>query len=154
MKLPPDWNEFIGLLSSHRVRFLVVGAHALAAHGRPRATLDLDLFVDPTEANARRLGAALADFGFAAAARAWRRLARADRMVTLGLPPLQIDVMTSITGVSFRRAWAGRHLGRFGAHDVGFLGEAELRANKGATGRVKDRLDLELLDEARPRRRR
>ena len=153
MKLPPDWNEFIGLLSSHRVRFLVIGAHALAAHGRPRATLDLDLLVAPTEPNARRLGAALADFGFPAAARAWRRLAKPDRMVTLGTPPLQIDILTSITGVSFARAWKGRHRGRFGTHDVAFLGETELRINKGATGRTKDRLDLELLNETQPRRR-
>lgn len=59
MKVPPDWSEFIGLLCSHRVRFLIVGAHALALHGRPRATQDLDVLVEPTAENARRLGAAL-----------------------------------------------------------------------------------------------
>lgn len=68
MKLPPAWREFIGSLCSHRARFLVVGAHALAAHGRPRATQDIDILVEPTRANARRVCAALADFGFTALA--------------------------------------------------------------------------------------
>jgi len=108
VKLPPDWNEFLGLLGSHRVRFLVVGAHALAAHGRPRATQDLDVLVQPTEANARRVGAALRDFGFPALGRAWRRFAKGACVAQLGHPPLQIDVLTSITGVSFAEAWRGR----------------------------------------------
>src|SRR5438309_1647376 len=73
VNLPPDWSAFIGLLCSHRVRFLVVGAHALAASGRPRATQDLDVLVEPTAANARRLGLALAEFGFGAlAGEAWQ----------------------------------------------------------------------------------
>jgi hypothetical protein len=93
VKLPPDWSELIGLLCSHRVRFLIVGAHALAACGRPRATQDLDVLVEPTAANARRLCAALADFGFPALARASARFARPDRMATLGTPPLQKDLL-------------------------------------------------------------
>ncbi|MCC6522808.1 MAG: hypothetical protein IT373_09120 [Polyangiaceae bacterium] len=129
------------------MRFLVVGAHALAANGRPRATQDLDLVVEPTLANARRLGAALADFGFAALAQEWRRFAEPDRMATLGRVPLRIDVMTTISGVSFRDAWRGRLEGKLGPHVVGFLGRAELIANKRASGRTKDLLDLALLDE-------
>jgi hypothetical protein len=104
MELPADWNEFIALLRSHRVRFLIVGAHALAANGRPRATRDLDVFVAASEANACRLGAALADFGFKALAKQWRRLAKPEQMVILGHPPLRIDVLTTISGVSFARA--------------------------------------------------
>ena len=74
VKLPLDWNEFIGLSNSHHVRFLIVGAHALAANGRPRATQDLDIFVEPALDNARRPGEALAEFGFPALAREWRRM--------------------------------------------------------------------------------
>src|SRR2546423_932235 len=92
MELPREWSELIDSLVSHRVRFLVVGAHALAAHGRPRATQDLDLFVEPTRANARRLGAALADFGYAALAADWAKFAERDRMATLGREPLRIDI--------------------------------------------------------------
>ena len=154
MKLPHDWSEFFASLTSHRVRFLIVGAHALAAHGRPRATQDLDVWVEPTEANASRLGAALGDFGFPGLARSWRRLARAERMVTLGVPPLQIDIMTSITGVAFRDAWRRRVTIRFGDHEVPFLCRADLVSNKQSTGRAKDLLDIELLKEASPRGRR
>src|SRR5215470_6026261 len=76
MNLPPDWSELIESLLSHRVRFLVVGAHALAAHGRPRATQALDLFVDPTESNAQRLGAALFEFGYPGLARTVEKVHR------------------------------------------------------------------------------
>lgn len=134
MNLPPDWRELIALLSSHRVRFLIVGAHALAVHGRPRATQDLDIFVDPTLANARRLGAALADFGYPALARAWRRFAARDRMATLGVEPLRIDLLTSITGVDFRTAWKGRQTIDLDGVAVGVLGRDELLANKRAAG--------------------
>jgi hypothetical protein len=154
MKLPPDWTALIGLLCAEGVRFLVVGAHALAVHGRPRATGDLDLFVEPTAENARRLGAALAAFGFGALARQARRFAERDRMATLGQPPLRIDLLTSISGVSFDRAWKGRVTVRVGRYSIGFLGRREFIANKRAAGRAKDALDLALLDEARPRRRR
>jgi hypothetical protein len=143
------------LLTSHRVRYLVVGAHAVAAAGRPRATQDLDLFVEPTAENAVRIGAALQAFGFGALARAAHRFAHADRMATLGAPPLQIDIMTSITGVSFQDAWAGREVARLGPIEVPFLGPRELVINKAASGRPKDLLDLALLEEvqALPRRR-
>jgi hypothetical protein len=152
VKLPPDWSELIGLLCAERVRFVVVGAHALAVHGRPRATGDLDILVDPTPANACRLGRALGAFGFAALARQAARFAEPDRMATLGHVPLRIDLMTSISGVSFARAWKGRATVRFGRHRVGFLGRKELVANKRATGRPKDLLDLELLREGVDRR--
>ncbi len=148
MKVPPDWSEFINLLLSHGVRFLIVGAHALAASGRPRATLDLDVFVEPTAANAKRLVAALQAFGFPALGDEAKSFAQADRMATLGREPLRIDVMTSITGVSFREAWKGRLVAHFGAHEVPFLGLAELVKNKLASGRLKDQLDVELLREA------
>lgn len=154
ISFPPEWSECIDLLCAHRVRFLVVGAHALAASGRPRATQDIDLWVEPSEANARRLGAALAEFGYRALARQWRRFTEVDRMATLGRPPLQIDILTTISGVTFATAWKGRRRLRHGQHWVGFLGERELIRNKRAAGRPKDLLDIELLKEVRPRRRR
>ena len=147
MKLPREWSELIGCLLSRRVRFLIVGAHALAAHGRPRATQDLDLLVEPTKANARRVGAALADFGYAELAREWTSFAERDRMATLGREPLRVDIMTSISGVDFATAWKGRAKTKYGRFTVGFLGKKELIANKRASGRTKDLLDLALLEE-------
>jgi len=130
------------------VRFLIVGAHALAANGRPRATQDIDFLVEPTLANAKRLGAALIDFGFAGLAEQWREFAKPDRMVTLGQPPLRIYVMTTITGVTFATARKGRLRTSAGGLVVGYLGRRELERNKSATGRAKDRADLALLAEA------
>ena len=150
---PPDWNEFIRLLRSHRVRFVIVGAHAVAAAGRPRATQDLDVLVEPTTSNAARLGRALRAFGFPVLADDAAQFAEIDRMATLGRPPLQIDVLTSITGVTFADAWAGRKTIRIGPLAVPFLGPRELVKNKAAAGRPKDRADLALLEEVTPRRR-
>ncbi len=147
MNLPRDWSEFISLLSDHGVRFLIVGAHAVAANGRPRATQDLDVWVQPTEDNARRLCAALVDFGFPALGSATAEFEAPERMATLGKPPLQIDIMTSIDGVQFDEAWTGRLTAQLGTHTVGFLGRAELIKNKRASGRPKDLLDIELLTE-------
>lgn len=147
VKLPRDWSEFIDLLNENRVRFLVVGAHALAANGRPRATQDLDIFVAPTLANAKRLGRALREFGFAELAKQSHRFAETDRLVTLGNPPLRIDIMTSITGVSFSKAWKGRIRASHNGSEIGFLGRRELIENKRATGRAKDAADLALLEE-------
>ena len=135
------------MLSFHRVAYLVVGAHALAVAGRPRATQDLDIFVDPGPENAARLGDALRAFGFPALADEAHRFAQPDRMATLGSPPLQIDVMTSITGLTFEEAWAGRVVARMGDVDVPFLGPDGLRRNKRASGRPKDIADLALLAE-------
>lgn len=145
--LPPDWNEFIGLLNEKRVRYLIVGAHALAANGRPRATQDLDVFIDPSKTNITRLASALRAFGFEALADESRRFEEPERMATLGTPPLRIDIMNHIDGVSFKEAWKGRLTAQFGDHQVHFLGLAELRANKLAAGRAKDLADLGLIDE-------
>ena len=153
MTLPPEWSEFIALLCAARVRFLIVGAHALAVHGRPRATGDLDILVEPTPANAARLATALKGFGFSDLARQTTELATPDRMATLGRPPLRIDVMTSISGVSFDEAWAGRRIVRFGGHRIGVLGRREFERNKRAAGRPQDLLDLALLPPKRKTRR-
>ena len=147
MNLPPDWNDLIAGLNRHGVRFLIVGAHALAANGRPRATQDLDIFVEPLLNNAQRLGEALRDFGFAALADEAHKFAEPDRMAVLGRPPLRIDIMTSIAGVDFDEAWRGRLEARFGEHEVSFLGRNELIRNKRAAGRPKDLLDVALLEE-------
>lgn len=145
--LPPDWNEFIGLLNARRVRFLVVGAHALAANGRPRATQDLDIFIERTPSNVARLAAALRAFGFGALADEARRFEEPERMCSLGTPPLRIDIMNHIDGVGFGAAWKGRLTAKFGEHRVHFLGLAQLRANKLAAGRAKDMADVALMEE-------
>ena len=105
MKLQVEWSELLRLLKRHGVRYLVVGGMAVAAHGRERYTKDLDLFVEPSERNAQRLGLALADFGFPKTAREWRRMADHYQILKLGREPNRIGLLTSIAGVGFAEAW-------------------------------------------------
>jgi hypothetical protein len=126
---------------------LLIGAHALAVHGKPRATTDLDVFVEPSRRNAKLVGAALADFGFAMTAAQWEHLATPDRMMRLGREPMRIDILNEISGVSFVTAWKNRILGDFAGHRVHVIGLREYRRNKRASGRPKDLLDLAILDE-------
>lgn len=146
MELQPEWNEFLRLLKHHGVRFVMVGGLAVAFHGHERYTKDLDVLVDPSEANARRLGKALVEFGFVATGRAWRRLTKPYQLLTLGVEPVRIDVLTSIGGVAFRSVWKGRGVLSTRDGDVPVIGLAELRANKLATGRPQDLADVAQLD--------
>lgn len=148
MTLHDDFREFLRLLISHRVRFVVVGAHALAAHGSPRYTGDLDVFVEPTAANARRLLAALHDFGFGALGLVERDFTRANRVAQLGYPPVRIDVLTGISGVGFGEAWRGRRRARLAGLQVPLLGVDEFIKNKRAAARPKDLADIALIQEA------
>lgn len=153
-KLHEDWIAFLKLLNAHRVRYLIVGAHAVAAHGRPRFTADLDVFVQPTLGNARRVVAAVEAFGFRGLTP--ERLVRPETLVFLGREPFRIDVLTSIDGVSWSDAWLGRKVGVLGTVRVAFLGGEQLVLNKVAAGRPKDIADLALLSEIglRPPRKR
>ena len=150
VKLNRDWAEFIELLISHRVRFLVVGAHALAAHGRPRYTGDLDVLVEPTKANAKRLERVFRAFAGDSLADEASRFSMPDKMVSIGAVPTRLDVMTSISGVLFAEAWKSRLPVRFGAQFIGVLGRAAFIKNKRAAGRPKDLLDIALLEETHP----
>jgi hypothetical protein len=151
-EIPPDWSEFISLLLRHRVKFLLIGAHALAVHGKPRATLDLDVFVEPSRRNAALVGAALADFGFPGSAAQWEHLAEPDRMMRLGREPMRIDILNEISGVSFATAWRNRTSGNFAGLRVHVISLRDFRRNKLASGRPKDLFDLAILDEGKPTR--
>ena len=149
IELNRDWTEFFSGLIAHRVRFVLVGGHAVAGHGQPRLTEDLDVFVDPTLANGRRLRDALVAFGFGAVAPTVEELSRKDRVFMLGRKPWRIDVLTGIDGVSFREAWAGRVEAEFVARPLFVIGRAALLKNKRAAGRTKDLLDVALLQESK-----
>jgi Nucleotidyl transferase of unknown function (DUF2204) len=144
----PVFSEFLSTLVSHRVRFLVVGAHALAVHGRPRYTDDLDVWVEPTAANAQRVVQALEAFGYEGYGLHAAEFATPDRMTHLGKPPLRIDIMTSVTGVRFREAWAHRVRANIEGMAICFLGRDQLIKNKASAARAKDLADLALLEEA------
>jgi len=137
-------------LTARGVRFVVVGGHALAYHGRPRYTKDLDVFVEPSAENAGRLLLGLADFGFGSLDLKAADVDRPGMVVQLGIAPNRIDLLTTIDGVSFDQAWNGRVVGRFGTESVPFLGRRELLANKRAVGRLQDLADIEVLESEEP----
>ncbi len=151
IELNRDWSEFLCALIARRVRFVMVGGHAVAGHGEPRLTEDLDVFVEPTRANAARLRKALIDFGFGSAAPAATELAKRNKVFMLGTKPWRIDILTAIDGVSFREAWSTRVEAGFVAAPLYVIGRAMLIKNKRAAGRDKDLLDVSLLEAHRPR---
>lgn len=148
METQPDFRELLALFSAHRVECLIVGGYALAFHGAPRFTGDLDILVKPNAANAQRIVTALEAFGFTSVGLTPNDFEHADQVIQLGTPPVRIDLITSITGVSWDEAWAGRTAGRYGDIPVYYIGRAQFIANKRATGRMKDIADLEVLGEA------
>lgn len=142
-----DFRDLLAAFAQCEVRFLVVGAHALAAHGVPRATGDLDVWVEPTAANAGRVWRALATFGAPLASLELREadFLRPDQVIQLGLPPFRIDIMTSISGVNFSDAWPQRLPGTLFDVAVAFIGRDAFVRNKRASGRPKDLEDIRAL---------
>lgn len=145
--MDPDFRDLLAAFLSHQVRFLIVGAHALAVHGVPRATGDIDLWVAPTADNADRVWHALAAFGAPLDSLEVTRddFVRPDIVVQLGLPPRRIDLLTSLSGLTFGEAWDDRLEQEVDGLRVPVLGRASLIRNKQATGRPKDRGDLDAL---------
>jgi len=142
----PDFVDLLRAFVAADVRFLVVGAYALALHGRPRATGDLDIWIEATPANAVRVMRALAAFGAPLADISESDFAREGVVYQIGVPPGRIDILTALTGLSFGEAWTGRLERPFGDVQVSFIGRDAFVRNKRATGRAKDLADIEGLE--------
>jgi hypothetical protein len=145
MEIHPDFNELLGLFAEEKVEFVLVGAYALAHHGVPRATGDLDILVRPTPENAQAVLRALARFGFGSLDITVEDLTGEDRVVQLGYPPVRIDLLTSISGLSWTEVASSAVDGSCGDRTVRFLGRDALIRNKLATGRPQDLADVDAL---------
>lgn len=150
--LNPDFLDLLEAFAKAKVEFIVVGAHALAAHGVVRATGDLDVWVRPSTENAARVVTGLTTFGAPLAQHGVRAadFAKAGPVYQMGLPPRRIDVLTQISGVEFAEAWADRTFVALRGEPVAFLGREALLRNKRAAARPKDLLDVDLLEQQRP----
>ena len=146
MELAPDFDEFIASLTAHGVEFVVVGAYALAFHGAPRFTGDLDILVRPSLENAVRVLDALEAFGFPVPDLSPEVIADHRRMLQMGVPPVQIHLMSAISGVDWDEVWSDRVEGTFGRNRVSFLGRETFLRNKRAAGRLKDLADIDALE--------
>jgi hypothetical protein len=145
MEIRNDFKELLELFNRHSVEYLVVGGYALAFHGAPRVTGDIDLFVKPTSENARRILAALDEFGFGSLNLSKDDFTTPGMVVQLGVPPVRIDIITRVSGVSWEKADAGKVPGYYGDTPVFFISREDFIANKRATGRAKDAADIEAL---------
>lgn len=145
MDIQPDFKELLESFNKHHVEYMIVGGYALAFHGAPRYTGDIDLFVKPDQENARRIMAALDEFGFGSVGLAANDFEIPNQVVQLGIPPVRVDIITSISGVSWEQACVGRAAGKYGDVSVYYIGRDDFIANKRASKRKKDLADVEAL---------
>lgn len=147
MIIQPDFRDLLASLNAKHVEFLVVGGYALAFHGAPRFTGDIDIFIRSTPENATRVLAALTAFGFRFPNLNEQDFLAPDKVIQLGVPPVRIDLMTSISGVSWEDADASKVSGHYGDVPVFYIGLKAYIVNKKASGRQKDLADIEALGE-------
>jgi nucleotidyltransferase DUF2204 len=145
MPLSKDLREFVELLNANKVEYVVVGAFAVAFYGVPRYTADLDLLVRPTKANGERILSTLRQFGFGDVQIEPSDFSGPDKIVQLGVSPNRVDLLTSITGVSFEEVWSTRKNGDLDGITVSFIGPSSLIKNKEQTGRPRDLGDADEL---------
>ena len=153
MKIEKDYEDILRLFNKHKVRYAIVGAFAVAFYALPRYTKDMDILVEPSEDNGRRIIKALNKFGFGSLNLKNEDFIRPGRIIQLGYEPVRVDLLTSISGVSFQKVWQHRKRAVYGRIKVSFIGKQELIKSKKAAGRKQDKLDLETLIYANSRRR-
>jgi predicted nucleotidyltransferase len=147
MEVQQDFRELLALLNEHKIDYIIIGAYALAFHGVPRYTGDIDIFVKPDTINAQRIMSVLDKFGFGSVGLKAEDFENPDKVIQLGVPPVRVDIVTSITGITWEEAFSGRVEGKYGDVRVYYIGREQLILNKRALGRKKDLADLESLGE-------
>ncbi|MFO7708794.1 MAG: hypothetical protein R6V84_11520 [Desulfobacterales bacterium] len=148
MEIQSDFRDLLESFNKHKVEYLIVGGYALAFHGAPRYTGDLDIFINASADNADRILNALKEFGFGSAGLSVQDFSEPNKVIQLGYPPVRIDIVTSISGVSWAEAFQNRVGGKYGETPVFFIGREQFVVNKRTVGRKRDLADLEALGEA------
>lgn len=145
INLPPDFKEFLKLLNAHQVEYLLIGGYAVAYHGYPRATADMDIWIATHPQNAEKVVAALKEFGFDLPELSVEIFLKEGQIIRMGVPPVRIEIATSISGVSFEVCYVARVVDVLDEVEVSLIDLAHLKINKKAAGRHKDLDDLENL---------
>jgi hypothetical protein len=141
-----DYRDLFGALNAARVDYMIVGAYAVAVHGHVRATKDLDVWIKPTPENAARLFHALQQFGAPMEGLTESEFSEPGMILQLGFPPVRIDILTSLAGVTFEEAWSTRVHASYGDQQVSVISREHLITNKRAAGRLQDLADVEALE--------
>lgn len=147
MEVQKDFRELFALFNEHKVEYVIVGGYALAFHGAPRYTGDIDILIHPAPANAHRILEALDEFGFGSVGLTAADFQKPENVIQLGVPPVRVDIITSLTGVSWEDVSAGKIQGKYADIPVYYIGREQFISNKRAVGRKKDLADLEALGE-------
>lgn len=145
MEVQQDFRDLLALFNTHKVDYIIVGAHALAYHGAPRYTGDIDIFVRPDSENAERILCALEKFGFGSLGLTLEDFTVHGKVVQLGVAPVRVDIVTSLTGISWEEAYLNRVEGAYGDIKVYYIGKEQFIRNKRSLGRKKDIADLEAI---------
>jgi predicted nucleotidyltransferase len=146
MKLSRDFSEFIECLNKSKVRYLVIGGYAVAHHGRPRYTKDIDIWLDISPDNGARIVEALQNFGFAALGLTANDFQEPDTIIQLGYEPQRIDLLTSAAGIDFATAWENQCPVEVDEITIRIIGLEQLLENKAAVGRPQDLADIDALE--------
>ena len=145
IQLPSDFKEFLKLLNSHRVEYLLIGGYAVSYHGHPRATADMDIWIAIQKENAEKMVAVLKEFGFNTPQLAADLFLRENQIIRMGTPPMRIELLTTISGVHFEECYSERIVGVIDDVEVQIINLEHLKRNKQASRRQKDLDDLEHL---------
>ena len=148
MVLNHDFKEFIELLNNNQVHYLIIGGYAVALHGHPRYTKDLDVWIERTPKNAARMVTALAEFGFSSLGLSQDDFLEVGQIIQLGYPPKRIDILLTLKGVDFETCYESKVVKKAEGTAVNFIDLDNLIANKQATGRHQDLADVEKLTPA------
>jgi len=145
VNLPPDFKEFLKLLNAHQVEYLLIGGYAVAYHGYPRATADMDIWIATHAQNTKKIVAALKEFGFDLPELSAELFQKEGQIIRMGVPPVRIEIATTISGVGFEECFAARVVDELDGVEVNIIDLAHLKINKKAAGRHKDLDDIENL---------
>ena len=149
MKVEKDYEEFLSSLNKHNVKYCIIGAYAVAFYAKPRYTKDIEILVEPSKDNARRILKALDEFGFGEIGVSVEDLTLEGNILQLGFEPLRIDLLNKLEGFEFQDIWRNRVIGGYGSEKVCFIGLDDLIENKKMSGRPSDKIDLALLEKNR-----
>lgn len=151
MQAEKDYEELLKLFNKNKVKYCIVGAYALAFYANPRYTKDMDILVEPDVENAHRIVKSLNEFGFKNLRLTEKDFSRKNKIIQLGYEPLRVDILTSIEGTDFREVWKNKRVSKYGKQRIFFIGMSELIKNKKASRRKQDKVDLEILLQAKKR---
>lgn len=152
MRVEKDYEELFKLFNKHRVRYCIIGSYAVAFYARPRYTKDIDILIEPSVGNSRRVVRALNEFGFEGLALSGADFRKKGNIIQLGYEPVRVDILTSLKGCAFARAWKNRETGQYGQENVCFIGLEDLIRLKKESSRSQDRADLIFLLETKDSR--